>query len=79
MTDFRAYAYRGGYPTLAGSWVTDMAELGKAICLCPNCAPKFNAKNYHYILQSRPPLGNGVEGECDGCNQTALCKLYMKE
>ena len=63
----------------AGTWVTDLAELGKAICLCPDCEPKFDAKNYHYRKQTRPPFETGVEGECDGCKQTALCKLYLKE
>ena len=77
--DMRAFAARkqSSFRT-AGSWVTDLAELGKAICLCHNCEPKFNAHYYNYTKQSRPPLGQGVEGDCDGCKQHTLCKLYMK-
>jgi hypothetical protein len=65
--------------TTAASWVTDLAELKKCICLCHLCTPKFNPKAYRYERQTRPPLRN-VVGECDGCKATnEQCAVFMPE
>jgi len=78
--NFEAVKFRGRHRMItAGTRVTDKAELGKAICLCWRCQPKFDAPKYNYLKLSRPPLNQGAVGVCDGCKQTEMCKIYMKE
>ena len=72
-TAYSAHAGRRPGRT-AGSWVTDLAELGKAIQLCGSCRPAFNAARYGYEAAARPPLRDGVWSNCDGCKaRHVLC------
>lgn len=48
----------------AGSYLDDLAALGKCISLCLICLPKFNAKAYSYVTRATLPRANGT---CDGC------------
>jgi hypothetical protein len=49
-----------------GTWVTDSAELRKAIVLCRDCKSKFNYRRYQYYLDRRFPY---CQGRCDACKQ----------
>ena len=53
---------------LAGGYVDDLATLGKAILLCNGCSPKFNPKQYGYVIPYRFPRARGA---CDGCKEYA--------
>ena len=54
---------------LAGTHIDNLAAARKAIWLCDDCLPKFNAQAYGYIYKllgiNRLPF---VRGRCDGCN-----------
>ncbi len=54
---------------LAGGWLSDLAELGKAIVLCHQCERKWNARTYGYRKSQIWPGQEFVNGECDGCRQ----------
>jgi hypothetical protein len=65
MQEDRGRNYSG---QLAGSFLDDLAALGKCLWLCPSCIPKFNAKQYRYTARKK------VDGtyfivrcNCDGC------------
>jgi hypothetical protein len=49
---------------LAGGYLADMAALRKAIALCVNCRPKFNAAAHGYATPGNIPF---VQDRCDGC------------
>ena len=49
--------------SIAGAHIDTLAAQHKAIVLCYGCAPKFNAKAYHYFVEKKVP----VTGLCDGC------------
>lgn len=51
---------------LPGGHITDRADLKKAIALCVDCLPKFNATGAGYVTKANLPF---VSGRCDGCNQ----------
>lgn len=53
---------------LPGGHVVDLADLKKAINLCPSCLPKFNATRHDYVRKPNLPF---VRGRCDGC------QIYM--
>lgn len=65
-----------------GAWVTDLAELRKAILLCWACAPKFDhvAYGYHKDRRWQTETG-GTLGVCDGCRADGQLKkqLYIHE
>lgn len=63
--------------TTAGSHIADLAALKKTICLCDTCSSRFNPTSVDYIQAKRPPLSQGAVGECDGCKETLLCKIFM--
>ncbi len=70
-----------GAPTkrLAGGWLSDLAELGKAIVLCSDCERKWDPKNYGYVMS---PLWKGqdfVTGDCDACGEKGINRhLFTK-
>ncbi len=65
---------------VAGSWISDLAALGKAICLCDLCAHKWKPKAYGYRRVKPVPSHNYVLGTCDGCKaRAARCGLYLTE
>jgi hypothetical protein len=58
---------------VAGSWVTDLAELKQSILLCGVCDYKWRrgAKKYGYELAKRwTKIWGGVTGKCDDCRQS---------
>ena len=63
----RAGLARGRKPgRLPGGHVIDLADLKKAIVLCGDCKPKFNAARAEYITKVNLPF---VQGRCDGCDR----------
>lgn len=59
--------------SVAGSWVTDLAELKQSIMLCSSCDFKWKsgAKKYGYELAKRwTKIWGGVVGKCDDCRQS---------
>lgn len=59
--------------SVAGSWVTDLAELKQSILLCSGCdfKWKWGAKKYGYELAKRwTRIWGGVIGKCDDCRQS---------
>lgn len=64
----------------AGSWIDDLAALGKAIVLCSMCEVKFNARKYDYRAKDLWPGQKHVAGDCDGCKRhVAQARLFTKE
>lgn len=60
----------------SGSYVDDLAALGKVVSLCQGgCAHKFNALAYDYVTRENLPVANGM---CDGCNNFGLNRLFFK-
>lgn len=58
--------------SVAGSWVTDLAELRQTIILCSNCDFKWrsSAARYGYEkLKKWSKIWGGVIGKCDGCRE----------
>jgi hypothetical protein len=51
---------------LPGGHVLDRADLRKALILCRDCLPKFNALAAGYVTKRNLPF---VRGRCDGCQQ----------
>lgn len=64
----------------AGSWVDELASLGKAICLCFKCQRKFNHKAHGY--QRRRFITSNmttITSDCDGCKTTWITvSLFLK-
>jgi hypothetical protein len=60
-----------------GSHIIDLADLRKAIVLCPMCLSGFNAKKHHYIQHRTIPF---VQGQCDACrNQVPRAAMFVHE
>lgn len=55
--------------SVAGSWVTDCAELRQCVMLCGFCDHKFRPahQKYGYVRDSK--WERGVGGNCDGCRE----------
>jgi hypothetical protein len=49
----------------AGSYMSDLWELKKAIWLCWECRHKFDFKRHHYFYEKNLR----VNGNCDGCRE----------
>lgn len=64
---------------LAGSWISDLAALGKAIVLCENCVRKWNPKSVGYASRQAVPGYNYVIGDCDACGNHCQGTLYLPE
>lgn len=57
---------------VAGSWVTDIAELKQCIVLCQACDAKWKGSESRYGYEARRDwhtLYGGVIGKCDGCRE----------
>lgn len=54
---------------LAGSYISDLAALRKAIILCPTCLPKFASAKNGYVTETRMPH---CMGKCDGCRDMGM-------
>ena len=51
---------------LPGGRIDDLVGMRKAIMLCQDCKPKFNATAAGYVTKSSLPF---VRGRCDGCER----------
>ena len=58
---------------LPGGHVGDIADLKKAVLLCPDCIGKFNASRAEYVAKKNLPR---VKGTCDGC-KTFMLNGYL--
>ncbi len=64
----------------AGSWISDLVTLGKALTLCSSCWPKFNFKRYGYQPTVLTATSKHVIGDCDGCRERLQrCTLFVKQ
>jgi hypothetical protein len=60
-----------------GTYVTDLAELKKAIALCWKCKYRWNPTKYGYRLEENIPT---VISKCDGCREKVdTAWLYIHE
>lgn len=60
-----------------GSYIADLAALGKVIALCGQCEPKFDAFAYDYVTRRDLPFARGY---CDGCcNMSERNALFFKQ
>jgi len=65
---------------LPGSWLSDLAALGKAIVLCDMCARKWNPAGVGYVSKRLwPGAPDYVVGDCDSCGQMGRGTLYTSE
>jgi len=65
---------------LPGSWISDLAALGKAIVLCVNCAQKWQPAKVGYVSKRLwPGAPDHVIGDCDSCGQMCRGTLYLPE
>lgn len=63
-----------------GAWVSDLAALKKAILLCWQCQPKWNAKAHRYVRRNVTASHREAISNCDGCNALMVkCALYKHE
>lgn len=54
---------------MAGTYISDLVTLRKAISLCVDCLPKFNAARNGYVTCKNIPM---VGGRCDGCKEDGM-------
>jgi len=60
-----------------GSYIIDLADLKKAIVLCPLCVKGFNPKKHHYVQHRAAPI---VQGQCDACrNHVPRAFMFIHE
>ncbi len=57
-----------------GSYISDLAELKKAIVLCDSCAWRFRPRTYGYLRHTKFPI---VQGNCDACKKFVTRGLYF--
>lgn len=60
---------------IAGTWITDLAELKQCVMLCGSCEPKWKPihKRYGYRLDTAIQRATGgVYGTCDACRESFL-------
>jgi hypothetical protein len=67
---------------VAGSWISDLAELQKVITLCWQCDPKWkrSAKQHGYDSKRWMSKFGGVWADCDGCREFGpqrTCYIHM--
>lgn len=53
--------------TVAGTWVTDCAEIRQCVLLCHFCDHKFKPSHQRYGYHRDTRFPNGCGGKCDGC------------
>jgi hypothetical protein len=76
-----AFGWRGRKTALAGSHISDLMALGKAITLCPDHAKKFRAGGHEKRngYASYPTIPK-CRCECDACKQrTADGVIFIKQ
>lgn len=74
LADAQAHPGRR-HDRLAGGYVDDLAELKKAILLCPVCRPKFDAMRAGYGHRRGVP--SQAMGDCDGCREVTVCECLV--
>ena len=79
ITRHRAKGRPAGRPH--GGWISDLAELEKAIVLCESrCYKKFKPESVGYIEKQLVPTHDYVISDCDGCKTIyTKCKLFVKK
>jgi len=67
--------------TVAGTWVTDCAEIQQCILLCSFCDHKFAPAHRRYGYHRDTKYSRGVGGDCDGCrsHRDDGLQLYVHE
>jgi hypothetical protein len=67
--------------TVAGTWVTDCAEIRQCVLLCSFCDHKFKPAHKRYGYHRDTKFTHGVGGQCDGCrvNRDDGLQLYIHE
>ena len=64
---------------LAGTYIDELASLGKAIILCrKNCQKKFNVAGAGYSLYKEVTGMSYHWGRCDDCNERVECNTFLK-
>jgi len=75
MRNAEAQGRKRGKPV--GSHVIDLADLKKAIVLCPMCVRGFDVKKHHYVQHRTIPY---VQGQCDACrNHSTRAFMFVHE
>lgn len=67
---------------VAGSWIADLAALGKAVMLCVGkCSRRWNAAAYGYERCNPGMDSRTANGQCDGCGDgrqwPVPCNMYL--
>ena len=62
-----------------GSFISDLAALGKAIMLCDMCVKKWDRRKARYDPQSLWPGQRWAQGDCDGCKKITRIYLFLPE
>ena len=78
LKSYEAPGRKRGRPP--GVWVAgDLAELHKAIWLCPDCDHRFDWKRHHYYPVYKYEKTT-VQANCDACKAPSrLCRLFLYE
>lgn len=66
---------------VAGTWVTDCAEIHQCVILCSFCDHKFRPSHRRYGYHRDTRFARGVGGDCDGCraHREEALQLYVHE
>lgn len=67
--------------SVAGTWVTDCAEIHQCVLLCSFCDHKFRPAHKRYGYHRDTKFARGVGGDCDGCrtHREEGLQLYVHE
>lgn len=63
--------------TMRGTWISDLAALGKAIVLCEMCVRKWDPARHGYESKDIFPGQKFVLGECDACGVQCQGTLHI--
>ena len=55
--------------TLAGSHISDLVHLRKAVILCSTCLPRWKPEKVGYVTSPRIPM---CGARCDGCKENGM-------
>lgn len=61
----------------AGSYISDLAELKKAINLCKTCQPKFNVAGSGYYKYREVTGFDHCNARCDDCRHLTECNTFL--
>ena len=66
---------------VAGTWVTDCAEIKQCVILCSFCDHKVRPAHKRYGYHRDARFDRGVGGDCDGCrvHREEGLQLYVHE